>query len=210
MYKLSYCVLILLLTSCSHSTFRSKWTKEKAPASFTARFETSKGNFDVEVTKDLSPLAADRFYQLVRHHYFDKVLFYRVVPGFVAQFGNIDTTFTKKWEQHIVKDEPVVAGNLKGTISFARSVADSRGVHLFINLNDNKRLDTTSYSGVTGFPVFGKVSNGMDVVESLYNGYSNATMEISDSLGTDKVKFLALFPKLDSIKRAYIITTRKK
>lgn len=205
MYKLFFCVIILLLYGCNHSAFSSKWTKEKAPASFRARFETSKGNFDVEVTRSLSPLAADRFYQLVRHHYFDRVLFYRVVPGFVAQFGNIDTADTKKWEQHIVKDEPVVAGNLKGTISFARSVANSRGAHLFINLNDNRRLDTSSYSGVTGFPVFGKVSNGMDVVASLYSGYANATMDISDSLGGDRVRFMALFPKLDSVKKAYLL-----
>jgi len=205
MHKLFFCLTLLFLYACSHPTFKSKWTKEKAPASFTARFETSKGNFDVAITRSLSPLAADRFYQLVRHHYFDKVLFYRVVPGFVAQFGNIDTAATKKWEQHIIKDEPVTAGNLKGTISFARSVADSRGAHLFINLNDNKRLDTVSYFGVTGFPVFGKVTNGMNVVESLYSGYANATMDVSDSLGKDKVKFLEMFPKLDSIKRAYLL-----
>ncbi|MBC7937481.1 MAG: peptidylprolyl isomerase [Rhizobacter sp.] len=200
-----FITIMCILAACSQPTFRYAWTKEKAPASYVARFETSKGNFDVEIQRSSSPQGADRFYQLLRHHYFDRVLFYRAVPGFVVQFGNIDTTLTQKWEKYKLLDEPVIKGNTKGSISFARAGKESRGTHLFINLVDNPRLDTMQYAGVTGFPTFGQVINGMETVESIYNGYSNSTMEVSDSLGADKRKFLALFPKLDAVVKAYII-----
>ncbi|RYD80356.1 MAG: peptidylprolyl isomerase [Sphingobacteriales bacterium] len=197
------------ISSCKYPVFKSSWTKEKAPAFFTARFETSKGNFDLRIQRDFSPQSADRFYQLVRHRYFNNILFYRVVPGFVAQFGNIDTTLTQQWEKYTLADEPVLQSNIKGSISFARAGKETRGTHLFINLADNKRLDTMQYNGVTGFPVFGHVVNGMENILMLYNGYSNSTMEVSDSLGADKKKILSLFPKLDSVKKAYIIKAAK-
>lgn len=193
------------LICCSKSTFDAKWTKEPAPPTFVARFETSKGNFDIEVTRAWSPQAADRLHQLVTHHFYDNVLFYRVVPNFVVQFGNIDTTVTKKWEKFKVSDEPVLKSNLKSYVSFARAGKDTRGNDLFINLKDNQRLDTVHYEGVTGFPVLGKVINGMDVVEKLYPEYGNKTMEVYDSLSANRKKYLSLFPKLDSIKKAYIL-----
>lgn len=202
-------ILLLIAASflicCSKSTFNPKWTKEPAPPSFVARFETSKGNFDIEVTREWSPQAADRLHQLLTHHFYDNVLFYRVVPNFVVQFGNIDTTVTKKWEKFKVPDEPVLKSNLKGYVSFARAGKDTRGNDLFINLKDNARLDTVHYEGVTGFPVLGKVINGMEVVEKLYPEYGNKTMEVYDSLSANRKKYLSLFPKLDSIKKAYIL-----
>ena len=208
--RIFICISFLfLLAACSHPSFRSSWTKEKAPAIYTARFETSKGTFDVRVQRSSSPQGADRFYQLVRHHYFDGLLFYRVVPGFVVQFGSIDTLQVQKWERYKLSDEPLVKGNTKGTISFARAGKESRGGHLFINLVDNPKLDTLQYAGVTGFPTFGEVVNGMETVSAIYSGYGNRTMEVSDSLGADKQKFLSLFPKLDSIKKAYVMKTRQ-
>ncbi|MGV3697484.1 peptidylprolyl isomerase [Flavobacterium sp.] len=190
---------------CSKSTFNPKWTEEPAPPTFVARFETSKGTFDIEVTRNWSPQAADRLYQLLTHHFYDNALFYRVVPDFVVQFGNIDTTVTKKWEKFNVPDEPVLKSNLKGYASFARAGKNTRGNDLFINLKDNARLDTVHYEGVVGFPVLGKVVNGMDVVESFYSGYVNKTMDVYDSLSSNRKKYLELFPKLDSIRKAYIL-----
>lgn len=200
-------LLIAIFTTigCSKSIFHAAWTKQQSPSVFTARFETSKGNFDIQVTREWSPQAADRLYQLLTHHFYDNVLIYRVVPNFVVQFGNIDTMVTRKWEKFKVPDEPVIKSNLKGYVSFARSGKDTRGNDLFINLKDNPKLDTVNYESVTGFPVLGSVVQGMDVVQSMYSGYADKTMDVYDSLSANRSKYQALFPKLDSIKKAYII-----
>ena len=201
-------ILAFFLICCSKSTFNPQWTKEAAPATYTARFETSKGNFDIEVTRAWSPQAADRLHQALTHHFYDNTLFYRVVPNFVVQFGNIDTTVTKKWEQFKVADEPVLKSNLKGYVSYARAGKETRGNDLFINLKDNARLDTVHAEKIVGYPVLGKVTKGMDVVETLYSEYGNKTMDVYDSLSPNRKKYLAMFPKLDSIKKAYIVKNK--
>lgn len=200
---LFFCIIIV--SGCAPKIFKQEWTQEKSPDTFTARFETTKGSYDVEVKREWSPLAADRLYQLVKHHYFEKVLFYRVVPSFVAQFGGSDSVKNMAWEKVIIPDEPVLLSNKKGTISFARSGKDSRGIDLYINLADNIRLDTLDYSGVKGFPAFGIVTKGMDVVESLYAGYGEKTMDKLDTMYMDRTKFLDMFPELDEITKAYIL-----
>ncbi len=197
-------VCTIVCVSCAPKTFKSKWIKEKVPEKFTARFETTKGIFDIEIERKWSPLAAGRMYQLVKHHYFDSAIFYRVVPGFVAQFGGSDSIKNKAWAKYIVPDEPVLLSNKKGTLSFARSGKDSRSTDLYINLADNLRLDTFDYSGVKGFPAFGVVTKGINVVESLYSGYSGKTMDKLDSMYIDRTKFLRMFPELDEITKAYI------
>lgn len=209
MIRLIFLLPVVVFLSCSHKTFNPGWTKEKSPRTFIARFETSKGDFDIEIVRELSPLAADRVYQLVTHKYFDNNLFYRVVSDFVVQFGDLDSMTTSKWEKYKVADEPLLRSNLKGTVSFARTGKDSRGTQLYINLKDNIMLDTLSYEGVTGFPVFGQVVNGMNVVETIYSGYGNEIFEVYDSLANDRRGFLKKFPYLDSIKRAYIIPAKK-
>ena len=201
-------IAAFFLVCCSKSTFNAEWTKETAPPTYSARFETSKGNFDIQVTRAWSPQAADRLHQLLMHHFYDNTLFYRVVPNFVVQFGNIDTTVTKKWEKFKVADEPVLKSNLKGYISFARAGKETRGNDLFINLKDNQRLDTVHAENIVGYPVLGKVINGMNVVESFYAGYGNKTMDVYDSLSSNRSKYLQLFPKLDSIKKAYILKNK--
>lgn len=150
-------------------------------------------------------MAVDRLFQLLSHHFYDNTLFYRVVPDFVVQFGNTDTTITRSWEKYKVPDEPVLKSNLKGTVSFARAGKDTRGNDLFINLKDNQRLDKVSYEGVVGFPVIGVVIKGMETVEAMYSGYGNKTMDVYDSLSANRARYLALFPKLDSIRRAYVL-----
>lgn len=208
MKKLLIIISSLFLICCSKSTFNPEWTKATSPTTFTARFETSKGNFDIEVTRAWSPQAVDRLHQLLTHHFYDNTLFYRVVPDFVVQFGNIDTTITKKWEKFKVADEPVLKSNLKGYVSFARAGKETRGNDLFINLKDNARLDTVHAENIVGYPVLGKVINGMNVVESLYSGYGNKTMDLYDSLSANRAKYVARFPKLDLIKKAYIVSKR--
>lgn len=209
MKYLLICILAFSVICCSKATFDPAWTKQAAPPTYTARFETSQGNFDIQVTRAWSPQAADRLHQLLTHHFYDNQLFYRVVPNFVVQFGNIDTTVTKKWEKFKVADEPVLKSNLKGYVSFARAGKETRGNDLFINLKDNVRLDTLSPEGVRGYPVLGYVTNGMDVVEKFYSGYGNKTMDVYDSVSPNRKKYLRLFPKLDSIKKAYIIKDTK-
>lgn len=154
------------------------------------------------MTRTWSPKAVDRLHQLLTHHFYDNTLFYRVVPNFVVQFGNTDTTVTKQWEKFKVSDEPVIQSNLKGFVSFARAGKDTRGNDLFINLKDNQRLDTVHCENVLGFPALGKVIKGMNVVEAFYSACGNKTMDVYDSLSSNRVKYLSLFPKLDAIKKA--------
>lgn len=203
-----YTILVLsflLILGCSPKIFNMKWTKEIAPENYTTRFETSKGNFEILVDRRLSPKAADRFYQLVKHDFFNNSLFYRVNPGFVAQFGGNDSIAYKKWNAVKVPDEKVLQGNTRGALSFARGGKETRTTDVFINLGDNSRLDTIFYNDVTGFPSFGKVTKGMDVVEELYSGYSDTTMDHFELMLMNRVAFQNKFPELDVIKKAYLI-----
>jgi len=205
MQKYKYVLLLLLgvlLAGCKVQTINLT-----APQTFTATFETTKGNFDIEVNRLHSPLAADRLYSLLKNHYYDDTPFYRVVPNFVAQFGSTDSLKMKEWNALKVPDEPVLYSNKKGTLSFARDVKETRGTDLFINIKDNKYLDAVDYNGVKGFPAFGNVTSGMDVVEKLYSGYGDTTME-DEALLANPQALLKTYPNLDIIKKAYI--TSKK
>lgn len=195
----------LILISCSKPAFKSKWLREEAPANFTVRFQTTKGDFDVAVFREWSPLAVDRFYQTVKHRYYNRTVFYRVVPNFVAQWGNNDTTVFKLWEPYKIPDEQVIQSNKRGYMSYARSGKETRGSTLFINLKDNQRLDTVIANGVKGYPPFGKVLRGMEVVDSLYSGYAGSTMRKLDTLQKYPALFFQQFPKLDRIQKAFIV-----
>ena len=195
----------LILISCSKPAFKSKWLREEAPANFTVRFQTTKGDFDVAVFREWSPLAVDRFYQTVKHRYYNHTVFYRVVPNFVAQWGNNDTAVFKLWEPYKIPDEQVIQSNKRGYMSYARSGKETRGSTLFINLKDNPRLDTVIANGVKGYPPFGKVIKGMDVVDSLYSGYAGTTMGKLDTLKKYPELFFKQFPKLDKVIEAKIV-----
>lgn len=198
-------ISIILFIGCSPKLFKKSWANEIAPENYNTRFETSKGIFDIEVNRKLSPRAADRFYQLVKHHYFDDGIFYRVNPGFVAQFGNSDTLTSNALSIIAVQDEPVIQGNDKGTLSFGRGGKESRSTDLFINLENNNRLDTLNYNEVKGFPTFGKVTKGMEIVESLYSGYADTTMDSLNLMYDNRKEFLKLFSQLDIIQKVYLI-----
>ncbi|MEM1188520.1 MAG: alpha/beta fold hydrolase [Pseudomonadota bacterium] len=140
----------------------SAWT-ETAPADFRARFRTTEGSFEVTVHRSWAPLGADRFFNLVRHGFYDGVTINRVVEGYIAQFGlSPNPRVTTAWKEAAIRDDPVEASNTRGRIAFATTGPDTRNTQVYINLVDNTRLD----SG--GFAPFGEISAGMDVVERLY------------------------------------------
>lgn len=181
--------------------------KEKAPATFKARFETTKGDFVVEAHREWSPNGVDRFYNLVKNGYYDGVKFFRVVPNFVVQFGiHGDPKYASKWLQSNIPDDPVKQGNKKGFLTYAKSTApNSRSVQLFINLKDNGSLLDGQ-----GFSAFGEVIEGMNVVESLHSGYGDGPPSGRGPNQGDIARhgnaFLEQnFPLLDGINRAYIV-----
>lgn len=181
--------------------------KLKAQEKFVVRFETTKGDFEVTAERNLSPLAVDRFYQLVKSNYFTDIPLYRCVPDFVAQFGSIDTLIYGPWEKETIVDEPVLKSNTAGTIAFARATKNTRSCQLFINFKDNTRLDTVYYGETLGFPVFGYVSKGMDVVNQFYTGYQDEPRKKMDSSIKDAPAYLKKnYPKLDYIKKAYVLS----
>ena len=202
-----FCFLLLvMIAGCQRAAFKEKWLKEKAPEYFAAGFETSKGYFEAAFTRAWSPLAVDRLYAQIKHGFYNQTLFYRVNPKYVAQFGTDDSVKLKKWNKEKLPDEPVLQPNERGVISFARGGKDSRNSTLFINLRNNSpRLDTLNASGVRGYPALGKVTTGMEVVDSLYSGYGDTVFGKYSILLRDKKLFLESFPKLDSIQRVFLI-----
>ena len=202
--------ILLCFASCgsSNTAFKEKWTKKEAPTTFKARFETTKGNFDIVANREWSPIAVDRLYQLIKSEFYTDIAIYRVVPNYVAQFGiHNNAALNKAWNSRKVLDEPTIEKNLEGTIAFARGGKGSRTSQIFINLKSNSpRLDTLDYSGVKGFPVVAKITQGMDVVQLFYNGYAGKPAEKQDVIGKEGNEYLKTnFPKLDYINKAYII-----
>ncbi len=171
----------------------------KAPDVFKAKFTTTKGDFVVEVTRAWAPLGADRFYNLVRNHFYDSAGIFRVVPGFVTQFGiPARPEIGKGWAEAKIPDDPVSQSNLTGTITFATAGPNTRTTQVFINLADNARLDGM------GFAPFGKVVEGFDVVGKFYNGYGDR-MDQQRLTNEGKAFLDKNYPLLDSIKTAVIV-----
>jgi len=168
------------------------------PDSFRVAVETSRGKFVVAVNRAWAPRGANRFYELVNAKFFDDVRFFRVVPGFVAQFGiNDKPAVNDVWLAKRIPDDSVKQSNLRGTISFATEGPNTRAHQLFINLVDNARLDPL------GFAPFGRVVEGMEVVDSLYSEYGERPDQgMIQSLGNSYLT--RMFPKLDYVKTARI------
>ena len=177
---------------------------EKAPETFKAQFVTTKGNFTVEVTRSLAPNGADRFYNLVRSGFFTDIEFFRVVPGFMVQFGiHGDPAVSAKWREANITDDAVKTGNARGTLTFATAGPNTRTTQLFINFGNNGFLDGQ------GFSPFGKVVEGMEIVDSI-----NSASGESPNQGTIQQAGNAYlkkeFPNLDSIKSASLVTEAAK
>jgi len=175
----------------------------KAPDTFQVHFDTTRGAFTVTVTRAWSPLGADRFYNLVKHHYFDNARFFRVLPGFVAQFGlSANPAVNAAWEKATIKDDPRSQSNKRGTLVFATAGRDTRTTQLFINFKDNgPSLDSQ------GFTPFGQVDgDGMKVVEMFYDQYGESAGMDQENITKGGEKYIAAhWPKLDTIKSATIV-----
>jgi peptidyl-prolyl cis-trans isomerase A (cyclophilin A) len=179
-------------------------TSQEAPASYRAVFETSKGTFTIEVTRAWAPQGADRFHELVASGVFDGARFFRVLPGFVVQFGIPgDPAVARKWRENRITDDAVTQSNKRGAVTFATAGPNTRTSQVFINLADNRSLDKM------GFAPFGAVVEGMEIVEKLHAGYGEGAPH---GRGPDQGRIQSegnpylekSFPDLDYIVRATV------
>ncbi len=170
--------------------------EEQAPATYRATFETTKGTFTIEVTREWAPLGADRFYTLINSGAYNAARFFRIVPNFVVQFGIPgDPEVARQWRSARINDDPVLQSNTKGMVTFATAGPNTRTSQVFISLGQNNFLDRQ------GFAPFGKVIEGMDVVESFYAGYGESPDQ--GRIQSEGNTYLEKqFPKLDHIVRA--------
>jgi peptidyl-prolyl cis-trans isomerase A (cyclophilin A) len=178
--------------------------KERAPDTFQVKFETTRGDFVMTVTRAWAPFGVDRFYNLVRHHFYDNMVLYRVSPGFVVQFGiSSYPPVNGAWIEATIKDDPVLKSNKRGYVTFATAGPNTRTTQVFINTNprDNTFLDSK------GFAPFATVDkDGMKVVDKFYDGYAESpTNEQGDIQAQGKAFLDKKYPKLDVIKSATII-----
>lgn len=179
---------------------------ETAPDVFQARFETSKGDFVIEVRRAWSPNGADRFYNLVGNGYYDDVRFFRVIEGFMVQFGiHGDTAVSAAWRGRRITDDTVAQSNTRGFVSYAKGGPNSRTTQVFINFADNGGLDGM------GFSPFGRVTEGMEVVDALYSEYGEGA---PSGTGPDQARIQLEgnayleenFPELDFVRKATIVS----
>jgi peptidyl-prolyl cis-trans isomerase A (cyclophilin A) len=175
-----------------------------APDSFLVELTTSRGPIEILLRREWSPLGVDRFYHLVKHHFFDDARFFRVVPGFVAQFGlPADPRLTEKLARSTLPDEPVRHSNGRGALSFARAGSHTRSEQLFINLQDNAALDTL---GGFGFPPIGEIVRGIDLIDLLNGEYDEFESPEQDSIRAQGNRYLnRLYPRLDYIRTIKIL-----
>jgi len=185
-----------VVVNVDEALFQPHAATARAPDKYRVRFTTTQGNFTIEVQRDLAPIGADRFYNLVKLGYFDGAHFFRVIPNFVAQFGlHANPKVSAAWKRAEIKDDPVKGSNTRGTICFATAGADTRTTQLFLNLGDNKRLDKS------GFAPFGSVVSGWKVVKKLHDGYGDQPDQ--NMVNLEGAKYLEReYPKLDSIRTA--------
>ncbi|MGO9591972.1 MAG: peptidylprolyl isomerase [Candidatus Acidiferrales bacterium] len=173
--------------------------KAKAPDVYDVKFTTTKGDFVVEVNRAWAPIGADRFYNLVKHGFFTGAPFFRVVSGFMIQFGlTPDPAVNRAWQSANIKDDPVTQSNKPGYLTFATAGPNPRTTQLFINFGNNTFLDNQ------GFAPFGQVTSGMDVVKNLYSGYGEQPNQGAIT-SQGKAYIEKNFPKIDSIVSATVV-----
>ncbi len=182
---------------------RPAMLKEQAPETYQVKFETTRGDFTVTVTRAWAPIGADRFYNLVKHHFYDNASVFRVVPGFVGQFGlSAYPLVSLAWQHATLKDDPVTQTNRRGSLTFATAGPNTRTTQIFINLKDNAGLDGQ------GFAPFGAVdSAGMKVVDMFYDQYGdNTPRDFQDRITKEGKAYLDKnWPKLDSFKSVTLV-----
>lgn len=189
----------LLTVACGDEAPRRQAPAGPTPDSFDVAFRTNRGTFVVRAVRDWAPRGAERFYQLAGEGFFDDNRFFRVLPGYIAQFGaSDDRERNEYWEAHPLPDDPPREKNLRGTVSFAFLDVNGRTHQLFVNLKDNPGLDAD------GFVPIGRVVEGMAVVDSLYDEYGDDPKY--QLVATQGNKYLArMFPRLDYIESAAIV-----
>ncbi|HSF31679.1 MAG TPA: peptidylprolyl isomerase [Candidatus Tectomicrobia bacterium] len=184
---------------------RSDLLRQTAPAVFKVKVQTSRGDFVVEAQREWAPLGVDRFYNLVKNGFYDGNCLFRVISGFMAQFGiHGDPRVSAAWRQQRIQDDPVKQSNKRGYISYAMAGPNTRTTQLFINYADNSRLDQM------GFAPIGRVVDGMEVVDGFYAGYGEGAPQgkgpNQGRIQTEGNDYLTKnFPQLDCIARATII-----
>ena len=177
--------------------------KEKAPETFAVKFETTRGDFTMNVTRAWAPIGVDRFYNLIKHHFYDNMVVFRAVPDFVVQFGiSSYPAVSAAWSAANIKDDPVTQSNKRGYVTYAKTPQpNSRSTQIFISFRDNSSLDSQ------GFAPFGVIdAEGMKVVEMLYDQYGDQpTEEQGEITRLGKAYLDRKYPKLDVIKRATLV-----
>lgn len=191
--------------SYDRALLRPALLKEKAPETFAVKFETTRGDFTINVTRAWAPIGADRFYNLIKHRFYDNMVVYRVVSGFVVQFGiSSYPAVAAAWSNANIKDDPVTKSNKRGYVTYAKSSQpNSRSTQIFISFQDNSALDSQ------GFAPFGVIdAEGMKVVEMLYDQYADQpTAEQDEITRLGKAYLDRKYPKLDVIKHATLVGT---
>jgi peptidyl-prolyl cis-trans isomerase A (cyclophilin A) len=171
---------------------------EKAPDTYKVKFDTSKGPFVVEVHRAWAPIGADHFYTLVKNGFYNDVRFFRVVPGFMVQFGMNGDPKVQAAHNTTIKDDPVKESNKRGYVTFAKTGApNSRSTQVFINFKDNTFLDAQ------GFAPIGQVVSGMDVVDKINAEYREQPNQ-GEIRASGNAYLMKEFPKLDYVKTATI------
>lgn len=204
-------LLLLIAGGCAQTPalLRQATPEPRAPEVFQVRFETSRGPFVVEAQRSWSPAGVDRFHYLVRNKFYDETRFFRVVNGFMVQFGiSGDPRVAEAWAERFIRDDQVLHGNERGTVTFATAGPDARSTQLFINYANNRTLDRQ------GFAPIGRVVQGMEVVDSLFAGYGEGPPR---GRGPDQGRIVAEgneylkreFPRLDYITSARIVAVRR-
>jgi peptidyl-prolyl cis-trans isomerase A (cyclophilin A) len=179
-----------------------------APDSFLVELLTRRGRVVIAAHRDWSPLGVDRLHFLLRQRYYDGARFFRVVPGFVVQWGiSGDSAVNAAWKRRQLPDESVRQSNTRGRVSYARGGPNTRTVQLYVNLVNNPRLDTLN---TFGFPPIAEVIEGMAVMDSMFAEYScrrgsQGTCPSQDSIQAGGIAYLLrVYPKLDYIRTARI------
>ncbi len=177
----------------------------KSPEECKIKFETSAGDFILEIHRSWAPKGADRFVNLIENGFYDECRFFRIVPNFVAQFGiNGDPALSKIWREARITDDPVKRTNSRGFVCFATSGPNSRSTQVFINYGDNGGLDAQ------GFAPFGQIVMGMDVVDKFFAGYARSGPDQGRLQYEGNAYLEKSFEKLDYIKKAYVMEEEKE
>lgn len=186
-------------------TPRTKGRSITSPDRYRVRFRTSCGAFTVEVHREWAPRGADRFYELATSGFFEQVRFFRVIEGFMAQFGiSGSPAVSARWREAPIEDDPVVASNTRGRVSFASAGPNTRTTQLFINFGDNAALDAH------GFAPVGEVVDGMEIVDRIHSGYGEGAPRGSGPSqprihNEGNAYLMSEFPDLDYIEGVEVI-----